>query len=104
NFRFKAKSSAMKMLRPRDPETNLRWVFEQMQLIMFPLGGHKRYWISEYQHLQTEIPQAEEQAAIVRVLSDMDDEIEALVARRDKCHALKQGMMQQLLTGKIRVI
>ena len=37
------------------------------------------------------------------VLSDMDTELSALEARRDKTRALKQGMMQQLLTGKTRL-
>jgi len=46
----------------------------------------------------------EEQAAIAAVLSDMDTEITAIVARRDKTKAIKQGMMQALLTGKIRLL
>lgn len=45
-----------------------------------------------------------EQTAIATVLSDMDAELAALEARRDKTRALKQGMMQELLTGKIRLI
>lgn len=46
----------------------------------------------------------EEQAAIATVLSDMDAEIAALEQQRDKTRALKQGMMQELLTGKIRMV
>ena len=46
----------------------------------------------------------EEQSAIAAVLSDMDAEIAALEQRRDKTQAAKQGMMQQLLTGKIRLV
>ena len=45
-----------------------------------------------------------EQTAIATVLSDMDGEIAALEARRDKVHLLKQGMMQELLTGRIRLL
>lgn len=48
--------------------------------------------------------QAQEQTAIANVLSDIDSEISALEARRDKTRALKQGMMQELLTGKTRLI
>ena len=44
-----------------------------------------------------------EQTAIAAVLSDMDAEIAALEARRAKTQALKQGMMQDLLTGRIRL-
>jgi type I restriction enzyme S subunit len=45
----------------------------------------------------------EEQIAIATVLSDMDAERSALDARRDKTRALKQAMMQELLTGKTRL-
>ena len=49
-------------------------------------------------------PSIPEQTAIATVLSDMDAEIAALEARRDKTRALKQGMMQELLTGRIRLV
>ncbi|HNU09964.1 MAG TPA: restriction endonuclease subunit S [Rubrivivax sp.] len=50
------------------------------------------------------VPSIAEQTAIATVLSDMDAEIAALEARRDKTRALKQGMMQQLLTGRVRLV
>lgn len=46
----------------------------------------------------------DEQKAIATVLSDMDAEIAELEAKREKYVAIRQGMMQQLLTGKIRLI
>ena len=49
------------------------------------------------------LPPPLEQAAIVSVLSDMDADIDALERRRDKARALKEGMMQQLLTGRMRL-
>ena len=48
-------------------------------------------------------PQVSEQHAIASVLSDMDSEIAALEQRRDKTRAIKQGMMQELLTGRVRL-
>ena len=45
-----------------------------------------------------------EQQAIARILTDMDDEIEQLEKERSKYVALKQGAMQQLLTGQIRLV
>ena len=68
--------------------------------------GATRYNIAKSAFLQLEIPQpsADEQTAIATVLSDMDTELAALEARRDKTRALKQGMMQELLTGRIRLI
>ena len=49
-------------------------------------------------------PTESEQRAVAAVLSDMDAEIAALERRKDKALAIKQGMMQQLLTGQIRLI
>lgn len=46
----------------------------------------------------------EEQSAIAEVLSDMDAEITALEQKRDKTKLIKQGMMQELLTGKTRLV
>ena len=50
------------------------------------------------------LPRTEEQTAIATVLSDMDAEITALEHRRDKTKQIKQGMMQQLLTGRVRLV
>lgn len=50
------------------------------------------------------MPAIEEQAAIAAVLSCMDAEVAALESRRDKTRALKQGMMQELLTGRVRLV
>lgn len=52
---------------------------------------------------ELKIPGIEEQAAIATILSDMDAELAALETRRDKACQLKQGMMQELLTGRIRL-
>lgn len=49
-------------------------------------------------------PPKPEQAAIAAILSDMDSEIDALTARLDKMRNIKQGMMQELLTGRIRLV
>ena len=49
-------------------------------------------------------PTKDEQTAIATILSDMDTEIAALEARLSKARQLKQGMMQELLTGRIRLL
>lgn len=49
-------------------------------------------------------PTIEEQTAIASILSDMDNEIESLEQKLTKARQIKQGMMQQLLTGKIRLV
>jgi type I restriction enzyme, S subunit len=53
---------------------------------------------------EVHLPSLDEQTAIATVLSDMDAELAALEQRRGKTRALKQGMMQELLTGKTRLV
>lgn len=68
--------------------------------------GATRYNLSKNNFAETiiELPIKEEQTAIASILSDMDAEITALEQKLEKCQKLKQGMMQQLLTGKIRLV
>ncbi|MCY3746817.1 MAG: restriction endonuclease subunit S [Acidobacteria bacterium] len=54
--------------------------------------------------VEIRLPEFGEQREIALCLSDLDAEIEALEQRRDKTRALKQGLMQQLLTGLVRLV
>lgn len=56
------------------------------------------------ERIELMVPPPEEQAAIAAVLSDMDTEIAELETRLAKTRSLKQGMMQELLTGKVRLV
>jgi type I restriction enzyme S subunit len=60
--------------------------------------------IAELKSLPFPLVDFPEQTAIATVLSDMDAELSALVARRDKTRDLKQAMMQELLTGRTRLV
>lgn len=68
--------------------------------------GATRYNLSKNNFAETVIrlPSKEEQTAIASILSDMDNEIEALEQKLAKIRQVKQGMMQQLLTGKNRLV
>ena len=55
------------------------------------------------ENIEVNVPELDEQRAISAVVSDMDAEIAALEVRRNKNRAIKQGMMQQLLTGQVRL-
>ena len=59
---------------------------------------------NEYAQLPIELPSIAEQTAIATVLSDMDTEIESHESKLAKAREIKQGMMQELLTGKIRLV
>ena len=54
--------------------------------------------------IDVKLPPESEQTAIAEVLSDMDAEIESLEAKLSKARQIKQGMMQELLTGKTRLV
>ena len=58
---------------------------------------------STFERYELALPSHREQTAIAEVLSDMDAELAALEQRRDKTRVLKQGMMQELLTGRVRL-
>lgn len=53
---------------------------------------------------EVSFPKLSEQTRIVTILSDMDSELEALENKLAKAKAIKQGMMQVLLTGKVRLV
>ena len=54
--------------------------------------------------LKMPVPKVSEQTAIAEVLTEMDAELAALEQRREKTRALKQAMMQELLTGRTRLV
>ncbi|MFM6036762.1 MAG: restriction endonuclease subunit S [Sphaerospermopsis kisseleviana] len=58
---------------------------------------------SDIKSLKIPIPPLAEQKAIAKILTEMDEEIEALEKKREKYKNIKQGMMQELLTGKTRL-
>lgn len=55
-------------------------------------------------NIVVKIPDIKEQQAIAEIFSDMDTEIEALTQKLEKSRQIKQGMMQELLTGRIRLL
>ncbi len=103
DFPFKAKSSAMKILTAKKG-VSIKYVYEAMQLLDFSVGGHQRHWISIYSRLVIPFPDSEEQQKIAAVLSTADQEISALQQKLDALKQEKKALMQQLLTGKRRVL
>ena len=102
NFPFKVKSSAMKILKQKNTMVNIRLVYEMMQMINFVASDHKRYWISEFQDLEIKLPNLNEQQKIAEVLTACDDEINLLNLKLENLKKQKQGLMQKLLSGKVR--
>jgi type I restriction enzyme S subunit len=54
--------------------------------------------------IEIQVPEPDEQEQIAATLSDMDAEMDALEGKLTKARQIKQGMMQELLTGRIRLV
>ena len=97
DFPFKVKSSAIKILRKKRPEDELPVTFELLRRIPFDPIQHKRYYISEYQHLAIPLPpDPAEQRKIAACLGSLDDWIAAEARALAALRRHKTGLMQQL--------
>ncbi len=77
NFKFKVKSSAMKILKPRLSELNLHFFYYLMQTIECNHNTHKRYWISDFSQKEILFPPLAEQERIVQKIEELFAEIDA---------------------------
>ncbi|MBS3148325.1 restriction endonuclease subunit S [Candidatus Woesearchaeota archaeon] len=82
---------------------NLNTRYNELRNLSTGEGGRGGLNLTIIRNILVPLPIKEEQIAIARVLSDMDVELEELEQKRDKYEQLKTGLMQQLLTGKIRL-
>ena len=83
----------------------LAHILERMNLIQYSGASAQPVIASnKLKPLLIRMPNLSEQQAIAAILSDMDAEIEELEKKKEKYTSIRQGMMQQLLTGKIRLI
>ena len=77
---------------------------KELESEMVGSAGHRRVPLSALQNYMIPRPDTkEEQTAIATILSDMDNEIQTLEQRLTKTRQIKQGMMQQLITGRTRL-
>lgn len=76
------------------------------RMVLAPSAGSAQLVVNlaELNKLEFPLPPLPEQTAIAEVLSDMDAELAELERRRDKTRMIKQGMMQELLTGRTRLL
>ncbi len=83
---------------------NLDSRYEELRDISSGDGGRGGLNLQLIRSIDIPFPDIDEQTAIATILSDMDTEITVLEAKISKARQLKQGMMQELLTGRIRLI
>jgi type I restriction enzyme S subunit len=79
--------------------------YEEAQVLQLVKGSTVFHlYASDMKMFMLSIPPLAEQAAVAEVLSSMDTELAGLEEQREKTRLLKQGMMQELLTGKVRLL
>lgn len=83
---------------------NLDIRYEELRSLSTGDGGRGGLNLKIIKNIILPMPSVNEQTAIVTILSDMDKEIETLQTRLHKTEHIKQGMMQELLTGKTRLV
>ncbi len=76
NFKFKVKSSAMKILHIDKNKAEVNYVFRAMQQIDFLVRSHKRHWISQYSKIKIPLPPIEIQKEIVAEIANYQQIIE----------------------------
>lgn len=102
DFDFLVGADGTQILQGKDGQSTLFHAL-QLQYQGVEATGYNRHFkfLKERGFL---VPSLPEQTAIAAVLSDMDAELSVLERRREKTRALKQAMMQELLTGKTRLV
>jgi putative phosphoribosylformylglycinamidine synthase (fragment) len=99
NFKFKVKSSAMKILHINTELVNPKYIYYRMQIIQFDHSTHKRYWIQQYSKLKVQIPPLVEQERIVakieELFSDLDNAVETLNATKAKLEVYRQAVLKE---------
>ena len=104
-FRLKTNWNLCWDLRFRAYAFNTKRFFDQASMRCEGSGTRYVITLPKFRAIVVHFPPCmEEQQAIASVLFDMDAEIAALERRRDKARAIKQSMMQVLLTGKVRLV
>lgn len=77
---------------------------QNMMLKDVKAGSHQNLILDDIRKMKIPMPSIDEQNAIAEILSNMENEIEHLESKKAKYQSIKQGMMQELLTGKTRLI
>lgn len=95
DFPFKAKSSAMKILTAKE-NTDIKFMYEALQMINYETGAHGRHWISVFAEMEILIPSFDEQIKIASFLSSIDGKIKAVSFGKEQTENWKQGLLQKM--------
>lgn len=97
NFRFKVKSSAMKILHINTDLVIPKYIFYRLQIIQFDHSTHKRYWIQSYSKIKVLIPPLDEQFRIVarieELFSELDKAVDILKTTKKQLEVYRQAIL-----------
>lgn len=104
NFPFKVKSSAMKILLPKD-NVDIKYIFYFLQIQRFSAETHKRYWISVCAKTKILLPPLAEQKRIVKKIEELfaviDKTVKSLNETKEQLSQYRQSVLQQAFSGKL---
>ena len=97
NFQFKAKSSAMKMLKPvSDLEIDINFAYEILKNIRFRVENHQRHWLSVFSKITVMLPSFAEQRAIASFFTNLDRQITLQSQRLEKLKQIKAACLDKM--------
>lgn len=101
NFKFKVKSSAMKILHINSELVTPKYIFYRMQTIQFDHSTHKRYWIQQYSKIKISVPPLPEQERIVarieELFSELDKAVETLKKTKEQLAVYRQAVLESCI-------
>ena len=105
NFKFKVKSSAMKILTPVTELVLPKYIYYRMQIINFDHSTHKRYWIQQYSKIRVSVPPLPEQERIVsrieELFSQLDAGVETLKKTKAQLSVYRQAVLKEAFESVI---
>ena len=105
NFKFKVKSSAMKILTPVTELVLPKYIYYRIQIIQFDHSTHKRYWIQQYSKIRVSIPPIPEQECIVarieELFSQLDAGVETLKKTKAQLAVYRQAVLKEAFEGRL---
>lgn len=103
NFKFKVKSSAMKILKPNTDLVLPKYIYYLMQTIKIDTGTHKRYWIQQYSKIKVAIPPISQQEQIVskieELFSELGKAVETLQTTKKQLAVYRQAVLKEVFSG-----
>ena len=95
DFPFKAKSSAMKILKAKE-NTDIKFMYEALQMVNYETGAHGRHWISVFAEMEILTPDYKEQIKISSFLSAIDTKINSVNTLLLQTENWKKGLLQKM--------